>query len=49
MPGDAHATLGFTKFYAITAAGRTLRVALLDVWKNQNRVLDEITKEIPHV
>ena len=37
------------KFYAITAGGRTLRAALLDVWKNQNRVLDEITKEIPHV
>jgi DNA-binding PadR family transcriptional regulator len=37
------------KFYSITAAGRTLRAALLDVWKNQNRVLDVITKEIPHV
>ena len=37
------------KFYAITAAGRALRAALLDVWKNQNRVLDMITKEIPHV
>jgi DNA-binding PadR family transcriptional regulator len=37
------------KFYAITASGRTLRAALLGVWKNQNRVLDEIIKEIPHV
>jgi len=37
------------KFYAITAKGRALRAGLLDVWKNQNRVLDEITKEIPHV
>ena len=37
------------KFYAITAAGRTLRAGLLEVWKNQNRVLDEIAKEISHV
>jgi len=37
------------KFYAITADGRALRSALLDVWKKQNRVLDEITKETPHV
>ncbi len=37
------------KFYAITAAGRALRAGLLEVWKNQNRVLDEITKEISHV
>jgi PadR family transcriptional regulator, regulatory protein PadR len=37
------------KFYAITREGRTLRAGLLDVWKNQNRVLDEITKEISHV
>ncbi len=37
------------KFYAITPEGRTLRAALLGVWKNQNRVLDEIAKEIPHV
>lgn len=36
------------KFYAITREGRTLRAGLLDVWKNQNRVLDEITKEITH-
>lgn len=37
------------KFYAITAGGRTLRAGLLEVWKNQNRILDEITKEIRHV
>lgn len=37
------------KFYSITREGCTLRAALLDVWKNQIRVLDEITKEIPHV
>ena len=37
------------KFYAITAQGRSLRAALLDVWKNQNRVLDQVTKEIRHV
>jgi len=33
------------KFYAITAAGRALRASLLDVWKNQNRILSEINKE----
>ena len=33
------------KFYAITAAGRALRASLLEVWKNQNRILDEIIKE----
>jgi PadR family transcriptional regulator PadR len=33
------------KFYAITAEGRALRADLLEVWKNQNRILDEITKE----
>jgi len=37
------------KFYAITLAGRTLRASLLEVWKTQNRVLDQITKEIRHV
>ena len=37
------------KFYAITAEGRALRVSLLEVWKNQNRVLEEIAKENPHV
>ena len=33
------------KFYAITAEGRALRGSLLEVWKNQNRILDEIRKE----
>jgi PadR family transcriptional regulator PadR len=33
------------KFYAITAAGRDLRGSLLEIWKNQNRILDEIAKE----
>jgi PadR family transcriptional regulator PadR len=37
------------KFYAVTAAGRELRAALLEVWKTQNRVLDQVTKEIRHV
>ncbi len=37
------------KFYAITAEGRALRAALLDVWKNQNRVLEETVKETAHV
>jgi PadR family transcriptional regulator PadR len=37
------------KFYAVTDAGRALRAALLEVWAKQNRVLDDITKEIPHV
>jgi len=37
------------KFYAITAAGRTLRADLLDVWKTQNRVLEKINKETSHV
>ena len=37
------------KFYGITPEGRTLRAGLLEVWKNQNRVLDEITKEMRHV
>jgi DNA-binding PadR family transcriptional regulator len=37
------------KFYAITPEGRTLRAAMLDVWKTQNRVLDKITKETAHV
>jgi DNA-binding PadR family transcriptional regulator len=37
------------KFYAITAEGRTLRDSLLEIWKNQNRILDEITKENTNV
>jgi PadR family transcriptional regulator PadR len=36
------------KFYAITAEGRVLRAGLLEVWENQNRILDEITKENVH-
>ena len=37
------------KFYAITAAGRALRASLLEVWRNQDRILDEITKENANV
>jgi len=33
------------KFYAIAPAGRALRAGLLEIWKNQNRILDEIDKE----
>jgi PadR family transcriptional regulator, regulatory protein PadR len=33
------------KFYTITAAGRSLRGSLLEIWKNQNRILNEINKE----
>ena len=36
------------KFYAVTAAGRALRAALLDVWRTQDRVLKETVKEIDH-
>jgi PadR family transcriptional regulator PadR len=37
------------KFYGITAAGRVLRASLLEVWRNQDRVLESIVKEIPNV
>jgi len=37
------------KFYAVTAAGRSLRASLLGIWKNQNRILDEIRKENANV
>jgi DNA-binding PadR family transcriptional regulator len=37
------------KFYVITAEGRTLRGSLLEIWKNQNRILVEITKENTNV
>ncbi len=37
------------KFYVITAEGRALRHNLLDVWKNQNRILEHITKENANV
>jgi len=33
------------KFYSITAGGREIRAALLEVWRNQDRVLDKIMKE----
>jgi len=33
------------KFYAITPAGRALRASLLEIWKNQNRILDAVNKE----
>ncbi len=33
------------KYYSITAAGRDMRAALLEVWRNQARVLDKIMKE----
>ena len=33
------------KIYTITAAGRALRAGLLEVWKNQNRILEEIARE----
>ena len=37
------------KFYVISAEGRALRGSLLEVWKNQNRILDEINKENANV
>jgi len=37
------------KFYAVTAAGRAIRASLLGIWKNQNRVLENIVKENAHV
>ena len=37
------------KFYTITADGRAMRANLLEVWKNQNRILDEIIKENANV
>ena len=36
------------KFYGITAEGRTMKAGLLAVWKNQNRILEEIEKENEH-
>ena len=36
------------KFYAITAEGRTVRSGLLEIWKNQNRILCHIAKENSH-
>lgn len=37
------------KFYAVTAAGRAIRDSLRAIWKNQNRVLENIVKENAHV
>jgi DNA-binding PadR family transcriptional regulator len=37
------------KFYSVTAEGRALRAGLLEVWKTQNRILEEIRKENAHV
>jgi len=37
------------KFYAITPEGRTTKSGLLAIWKNQNRILDDIDKEKAHV
>jgi DNA-binding PadR family transcriptional regulator len=37
------------KFYAITADGRAMKAGLLEVWDNQNRILNEIKKENIHV
>ena len=36
------------KFYAITAAGRAMRAGLLEVWRNQNRILELVAKENAH-
>ena len=33
------------KFYSITAEGRALRSCLLEIWHNQNRILNHVTKE----
>lgn len=33
------------KFYGITAAGRSLRTQLLDIWKKQDRILKQLIKE----
>jgi len=33
------------KFYSITAGGREICAALLEIWRNQDRVLDKIMKE----
>lgn len=37
------------KFYGITAAGRSLRSQLLDIWNKQDRVLRQLIKEKYHV
>jgi PadR family transcriptional regulator PadR len=37
------------KFYAVTSAGRTVRAALLEIWRKQNTILARIRKENPDV
>jgi DNA-binding PadR family transcriptional regulator len=37
------------KFYAITAAGRDMREGLLAIWKKQDGIVKQITKEKDHV
>jgi DNA-binding PadR family transcriptional regulator len=37
------------KFYTVTPEGRAMRRGLLDVWKNQNRILGKIIKETTDV
>jgi PadR family transcriptional regulator PadR len=33
------------KFYGVTAAGRSLRAQLLEIWKKQDRILGQVIKE----
>jgi DNA-binding PadR family transcriptional regulator len=37
------------KFYAVTDAGRDLRVELVGIWKKQDEILKHILKEGKHV
>jgi len=37
------------KFYGITPEGRALRGELLGIWKKQNDILKQVTKEKRHV
>ena len=37
------------KFYGITPEGRALRTELLGIWKKQNDILKQVTKEKSHV
>ncbi|MGB7297634.1 MAG: PadR family transcriptional regulator [Candidatus Aminicenantales bacterium] len=37
------------KFYGITAAGRNLRIRLLEIWEKQDRILKQLIKEKNHV
>lgn len=36
------------KFYIITAEGRAMKAGLLEIWKIQNRILENIEKEGDH-